>query len=708
MCGHEVPAGQQRSFDGTIVPLTHEPPPLEPPEDVEPPLLLVDPLLVDPPLLLLLVDPLLLLLVEPPLLLVDPLLVDPLLPPPPTVSIDPPHAPTAEDRRTKRNRAEASVRSMRAARAKGVPRARPSDHRGVGEKPGAAAVPSWATSTARVVGSRADPVPQRPSALRCLPMASRIDRLERLAPWAAGILLAAPILLFRYPPMGDLPMHEALVAILRHRGDPTWAPPGLYLVVAPQANQLFHFLAYALSFVCGVTLACKLVVAATVVATPVATARLLRSLGASRWPALLAGPIAIGWTYRWGLVPNLLGFALFVAALPLLEQLARRPSPRTVARATVAAALVFFAHESTALLFAMVGSYFALVRGGALRAVLLRSVPVLATLGLAFVQLRVGSALTGANMQAIGNDYGLDPLARLQILPGAVFGGYDGIRLTVMSAVWLAALVCGAVAKGRSSKQELGVRVALWRYRYAVLALVFFFMFLGFPMSLAGTTLLAHRFLPASCVLLVVACAPRHTTLLRAVLLGVVPLAMLGIQTKSILETDVRHRDLDAVLAHLPDNTAVAQLDLTPQLPSVVAPVPGAANRALTLHGGRMLFALTDMPPNPIYVRADAQWNEPMLRLAHQPYAFLPSHDARRFSYLLARNKNAKYRALAVTALQPEEELVASQGEWDLFRSTLPVVPLDAPDAPLPSPLPETLGERVNRLAHAPREKNAD
>ena len=61
-----------------------------------------------------------------------------------------------------------------------------------------------------------------------------------------------------------------------------------------------------------------------------------------------------------------------------------------------------------------------------------------------------------------------------------------------------------------------------------------------------------------------------------------------------------------------------------------------------------------------------------------------------------------------MTALQPEEELVASQGEWDLFRSTLPVVPLDAPDAPLPSPLPETLGERVNRLAHAPREKNAD
>jgi len=59
-------------------------------------------------------------------------------------------------------------------------------------------------------------------------------------------------------------------------------------------------------------------------------------------------------------------------------------------------------------------------------------------------------AFTAAVLGGIGN------------VPGAVFGGYDGIRLTVMSAVWLAALVCGAVAKGRSSKQELGVHSRCW------------------------------------------------------------------------------------------------------------------------------------------------------------------------------------------------------------------------------------------------------
>ena len=524
------------------------------------------------------------------------------------------------------------------------------------------------------------------------------DRSERLAPWIGGLLLAAPILLFRYPPMGDLPMHEALVALLRHRNDPAWAPPGMYFVVAPQANQLFHFLAYALSYVAGTELACKLVVAATVLLTPVGMARLLAQLRVSRWPSLLALPIVCGWMFRWGLVANLLGFMLLVFSLPLLERLAKRPTRRVVASTVGAACVIFFAHESSALIFAMVAGYFAVIRGGGPRAIATRSTPVVATLLLALVQLRVSAGLTGANMQAIGNDYGLDPLERIQILPGAVFGGYDRTRLAIIGGVWLVALVVSAVARPRPSAKELAVRVALWRHRYPVLAGVFFLMFLAFPMSLAGTTLLAHRFLPAACVFLIAACAPRPSGIARALCAMAVPIALLGVELKSFIETDRRFRDLDEVLLHLPNNVAVAQLDLTPMPPSVVGPIPAAASRALSEHGGRMLFAFTDMPPNPIYVPSNRQWNEPMLRMAHSPYAFMPSYDARRFSYLLARGTQPRYRALTARALAPEEELIASKGEWSLFRSTLPVDPIDAPDRPLPSPPPETLADRVNRL----------
>jgi hypothetical protein len=349
-------------------------------------------------------------------------------------------------------------------------------------------------------------------------------------------------------------------------------------------------------------------------------------------------------------------------------------------------------------MFAMVTAYFAFVRGGGLRAIAARSTPALVTLVLAVIQLRVSRGLTGANMQTIGNAYGLDPLERLQILPGAVFGGYDSTRLAIIAVVWLAALVANAVAKGKPSSRQLAARVAFWRYRYPVLAAVFFFMFLGFPMSLGGTTLLAHRFLPAACVFLIAACAPRSTSAPRAMLLVLVPLAMLGIQMKSFVETSQRFRELDEVIAHLPDNVAVAQLDLTPRAAGLVAPVPGAASRAQSEHGGRMLFALTDMPPNPIYIRPSQQWNEPILRLASTPYAFMPAYDGQRFSYVLARGGLPAYRALAARALAPEFELVFAKGEWALFRSTLPVEPIDSPDRPLPSPPPEMLITRMNRL----------
>jgi len=70
-----------------------------------------------------------------------------------------------------------------------------------------------------------------------------------VAVWCSGALLAAPVLALRYPPMGDLPFHESLVALLRHFGDPAWSPPGLYRLNLGQPNQAFHLVAWALSLV---------------------------------------------------------------------------------------------------------------------------------------------------------------------------------------------------------------------------------------------------------------------------------------------------------------------------------------------------------------------------------------------------------------------------------------------------------------------------
>ncbi len=489
-----------------------------------------------------------------------------------------------------------------------------------------------------------------------------------LAPWLAGALVAGPIIGFRYPPMPDLAMHEAMVAIARHHADDAFVPAGMYFVVAPQANQLFHWLAYALSFAVATDTACKLVVAGSVMATLVGMGRLLGRVGASSWLALVIAPVACGWTFRWGLAPNLLGFALLLWCLPLLESLARRPSRRGVVLAALAATTLVFAHVSSALAFAMVAAYFAGVRARSLASFAVRASPAAVVLALGLAQQMVSARLSSENMRRIGSDYGLDPIARLAILPGAIFGGSDLPRLAILALVTLAALAAAALAKRLDRARPLPLRVALFRQRYAVLGLVFFLFYLGFPMSIGGTTLLAHRFLPPAVACLIVACAPRSAGALGAVLASMVPIALLVVEWSGFVESDRMFRDLDAIIAAIPRNAAVAQLDLTPRARGHAAPVPGAAGRIQAERGGRMLFAFTDTPPNPVVMRPEWQWNEPLLRLVNAPYALVPSHDAQRFAYVVAYDTNRNVRALVARVLDPEYALVTSRGPWDLYR----------------------------------------
>ncbi len=526
-----------------------------------------------------------------------------------------------------------------------------------------------------------------------------LDATERAAPWLAGLVLAAPIVAVRYPPMGDLAMHEALVAILRHRGEPGWAPPGLYGVVAPQANQLFAWLATLLSFVMPTDAACKVVVAASVFAAPPAAARLLGRLGQRRWLALLLGPVACGWMFRWGLVANLTGLAALLVALPSVERLARRPTGGAAAACALSVAVVFFAHESSAVALAVVAGVFALVRGRTAGGVALRMAPALLVLALVLVQWKVSDALVSPGMRIVGTYFGAGVGERLLGLPGAVFGGLGAARLVVVGGVWCAALFASAL--GRRPAPAAPLRVACWRHRYALLAATFVLLFLVFPMGVGGTTLVAYRFLPAACIGLVAACAARARSWPVVALSVAAPLAILGAEARDFVRADGSYRALDRIIALVPRDVAVAQLDLTPRGPGHVAPVPGAASRVLAERGGRMLFAMTDMPPNPVVVPEALRWNEPVRRLVATPYAFAPAHDLTRFGYLLVRDESPAMRPLVARALAPEAELVASEREWALFRSRLPTVPLTAPDGPLPEPPPETLAARVQRLLPA-------
>ena len=371
--------------------------------------------------------------------------------------------------------------------------------------------------------------------------------------------------------MGDLPMHEALVAIVRHAHDAAWAH-GLYFVVAPQANQLFYALASALSFALPTDAACKLVVAAALFLAPVATARWLAGLGASRWASLLVAPIALGWMFKWGLVQNILGFVAFLFAMPAMEALAEGAPAKRAARALVAMVVVFFAHESAALALAIVAAWYAAARATSIRDAALRGAPVSLFGALALAQSIASRVLLGATMRAIGNDYGLTPPARVAILPGAIFGRCDAARLAILAAASIAALAASA---GRRDA-EAG-RLA-WRARHAWLAAIFFALFLSFPMSLGGATLLAHRFLPFAWAMLVAACARARMGAARAAIASLLPLVVVAVAWQGFIEADRRYRDLDALLPRIPEGVAIAQLDLSP---------PGAPGHARAGAAGR-------------------------------------------------------------------------------------------------------------------------
>ena len=106
--------------------------------------------------------------------------------------------------------------------------------------------------------------------------APRARSLASLVPLAAGLLLALPTLVARFPPMTDLPLHDAVVGTLRHLHDPGFFPPDLYRLNLGHPNQLFHLCAWALSYVMSVDWACKLVIAAAQIGILVAGGRLAR------------------------------------------------------------------------------------------------------------------------------------------------------------------------------------------------------------------------------------------------------------------------------------------------------------------------------------------------------------------------------------------------------------------------------------------------
>ena len=537
---------------------------------------------------------------------------------------------------------------------------------------------------------------------------------ERWIAWVGGALVAAPVLLAPYPPMTDFPHHEALVALLRYFGDASLWPPGLYVRNLGQPNQLFHMLAWALSFVVPIVWACKLVVAAALVAIPVSAARLAKHLGATAWTSLALAPIALGWLFYWGFVANLIALAVLFAWLPALDRFADSPTPRRAIVAVLGSVLLYSAHELVMFVYVAAAVIFAAAHPLKPKATAMRLVPAVVALAMALVQIVLQEKLKTATVASIPTVF--LPLPRKLIgIPGVLFGGSEMMPRLLMlgtAAAAVAALLVArhgartassAAATNDDERDTALARTQAWilARRFWLVALVSLAAFLLLPLAYNGATLVYQRFLAPAFGLAVV-CAGvgtlRARLLLPRVLFAMLPLEALLVAWPAFADASHVAEDLESLIIRIPRESAVAGIDLDLDQGGRPFTVASGLSRVLALRGGRVLYSFADSTVSPVMMAPAYQWNEVATRTVRDNYAFRPSHDLTRFRYLIVHSSNEKNLLLAAAALDPDAVPVARAGEWGLFESTLEVVPLTSPDVPLPTPRPDTLRKRMRDL----------
>lgn len=539
------------------------------------------------------------------------------------------------------------------------------------------------------------------------------QRLEAALPWAAGSLLALPVLVAYYPPMTDLPFHEAAIGLLRHWGDPAMEPPGLYFLNLGEPNQLFHMLGWALSWVVSTRWAVKIIVAATVASLPVAAARFARHVGASPVAALLVAPMALGWLFSWGLIANLVGLGTLLWVLPLVDRLAETPGPRLALRALGAAVLLYFAHLAMLFVFAGIALGLALLRPWSWRRSPWTLTAVAAPAALTLAQLRWQAHLMTPSTRAVGTLW--QPLpAKVASIAGIVVPASElPVRLAMCA---LCALALGLFywlrAKERRERAPLTtMRAKLLAYRWETVAVVGVAAYLAFPVSLGTATFVAQRWFPPAFAIAAVVGAPRDawTRPARVARFAAIalPLATLLAAVPSFTDSDRQHRALASLFAHIEPGSAVAEMDLGPGDPLRNYSLGPAYGRVLAERGGRLVYAFTDSPVSPVMIRPEVEWNESLWRVAYNTWKFRPAHDFKLFRYALVRTQDPRLAWEATVVTSAEAEFVAEAGEWVLLRSKLPVVPLVSPEPPMETPVPEAMDDRVLALRRALREQAA-
>ncbi|MBK6693871.1 MAG: hypothetical protein IPG50_16940 [Myxococcales bacterium] len=525
-----------------------------------------------------------------------------------------------------------------------------------------------------------------------------MPRVERWLLLFVTLAVVVPVLAFPYPPMTDLPHHEAVVAILRHGGDAARYPPGIYVHNFGHPNQLFQLGAWLLSYAFGVPLACKLVVALAAAGVLWGGARLAKSLGASLLPVIALAPIATGFLFTMGLVNNLLGLALLLAVLPELDALVTTPSKTQLARVLLAGAALYVAHELMLFVFLAAAGLFAVVapKEATRRGRIFAFVLVLSFVSVAVTQLVLQESLKPLTLRASPNVF-VPPWRKLASMAADLVGAHEApLRYGLAFAMALGLL---AVHLSRHAPTE---RASLWERRHALVGALVFAWYLFAPADWNGATLVHHRFLAPSFFLLAIPLGRRATPrLVPSVVCGLAGLSGIVATLPLFVESSRDRADVLSVLQTVPLGSAVVGLALQESKRPMA--LSALTSTSLAERGGRVHHGFVHSTVSPIMVAKDKQWGEAALRLKKNAFALLPAHDLTRFRYALLRSDDTRLLEMTVVALLPDAKLVSTEGAWALMESRHPIGPIDGGDMPVPEPRPASLGDKMRALEDAAR-----
>lgn len=537
-------------------------------------------------------------------------------------------------------------------------------------------------------------------------------RVEYAAPWVFGILLGLPVLLVRFPPMIDLPLHEMVISTLRHWNDPVHVPPGLYRLNFGHPNQLFFLIAAFLSLVMSTTWALKVAVFGTIVGISVSAGHVAAYLGASRWVALLVAPLGLGWMFFWGLAANMFGLIVFLLAVPPIDRYLARPTLRGAFAMIGLMALLSFAHETMMITACGLIVLFSMLQPLQLKTSALRLLPVGFAVALFMAQAHILHKLsTPMAVRMITAWHSVSH--KLEAVPGVLFAGYEAWVRNLMFVFVLLPLFLFAVDRVRSLREAGVLKVGGWRerafvLRFEIAAFGLFVAYFAMPSTYKGATLVYHRFLPPAYALfaLTMAAVARPVTRpSRVARLGAcfVPIGSLALVWPVFVEVHQVYSDLEDVVATMEKGQSLHILDFNPSIPQRLFQTPTAQGHVGALKGGRTSYDFTLSNISLVMMRPEYQWNQTYERIDYRGAGnFRPGFDLQRFRYVLFHTTKPSLLAAGALAMKPEASLVAHKGEWALFRSNLPVVPLLSADELLPKePRYKKLQTRMREASQA-------